>query len=168
MPTASPTAMPTKPLRSSKSWSKSTPTTSLSQRWRRISRITLLRSPLSSIHSRMALPRIWWRRLSLGGTHLCRYLPTCRDASRVWIEWRGTKNSVADRFVFTCRNAQGSQPRIPFQKLNIFHGCDSVSMRWVTPRSANGQKREVASIVRSSSLRIWLLHLPPTPHGNGS
>lgn len=48
-------------------------------------------------------------------------------------------------------NAQGSQPKIPFKKLNIFHGCDSVSMRWVSPRSAQGQAREVSNIVSPSS-----------------
>lgn len=42
---------------------------------------------------------------------------------------------------------QGSQPQIPFTKLNTFYGCDSVSMRWMTERSANGQKTEVAAIV---------------------
>ena len=40
-------------------------------------------------------------------------------------------------------SAQGSQPRIPFKQLNLFHGCDSVSLRWVTRRSANGQETEV-------------------------
>lgn len=49
-------------------------------------------------------------------------------------------------------DAQGSQPKIPFQKLNIFHGCDSVSMRWWTKRSAKGQETEVDNIVSSSPL----------------
>ena len=44
-------------------------------------------------------------------------------------------------------DAQGSQPQIPFEQLNVFHGCDSVSMRWVTRRSANGQPTETARIV---------------------
>lgn len=44
-------------------------------------------------------------------------------------------------------DGQGSQPQIPFTKLHIFHGCDSVSMNWLTERSAAGQKSEVASIV---------------------
>ena len=44
-------------------------------------------------------------------------------------------------------DAQGSQPKIPFKKLNIFHGCNSVSMRWYTKRSAKGQESEVDNIV---------------------
>lgn len=44
-------------------------------------------------------------------------------------------------------DGQGSQPQIPFTKLNTFHGCDSMSLRWMTERSANGQKTEVAAIV---------------------
>jgi hypothetical protein len=44
-------------------------------------------------------------------------------------------------------DAQGSQPEIPFKKLQRFHGCDSVSMRWLTRRSANGQETETARIV---------------------
>ena len=43
-------------------------------------------------------------------------------------------------------DGQGSQPEIPFTKLNIFHGCDSVSMRWLTERSANGQETESARL----------------------
>ncbi|KAK5110972.1 hypothetical protein LTR85_000682 [Meristemomyces frigidus] len=43
-------------------------------------------------------------------------------------------------------DGQGSQPQIPFTKLHIFHGCDSVSMNWLTERSAAGQKTEVAAI----------------------
>ncbi|KAK4547839.1 hypothetical protein LTR36_010558 [Oleoguttula mirabilis] len=43
-------------------------------------------------------------------------------------------------------DGQGSQPEIPFTKLHVFHGCDSVSMNWLTERSAAGQKTEVASI----------------------
>jgi hypothetical protein len=44
-------------------------------------------------------------------------------------------------------DAQGSQPKIPFKKLNIFHGCNSVSMRWYTKRSAKGQETEVDNVV---------------------
>lgn len=44
-------------------------------------------------------------------------------------------------------DGQGSQPQIPFERLQTFHGCDSVSLRWVTTRSANGQASEVAAIV---------------------
>ncbi|KAK5131137.1 hypothetical protein LTR08_001285 [Meristemomyces frigidus] len=43
-------------------------------------------------------------------------------------------------------DGQGSQPKIPFETLNVFYGCDSVSVRWMTTRSANGQAREVAAI----------------------
>ncbi|KAK5175371.1 uncharacterized protein LTR77_000510 [Saxophila tyrrhenica] len=43
-------------------------------------------------------------------------------------------------------DAQGSQPEIPFKKLQRFHGCNSVSMRWLTRRSANGQPTETARI----------------------
>lgn len=47
---------------------------------------------------------------------------------------------------------QGSQPEIPFTQLQIFHGCDSVSMRWMTSRSAKGQDSEAARIVSTSIL----------------
>jgi len=43
-------------------------------------------------------------------------------------------------------DAQGSQPEIPFKKLQRFHGCDAVSMRWLTRRSANGQPTETSTI----------------------
>jgi hypothetical protein len=55
-------------------------------------------------------------------------------------------------------DAQGSQPKIPFKKLNIFHGCNSVSMRWMTKRSAKGQESEVDDIV-SPFLRIASLEI---------
>ncbi|KAF1818061.1 uncharacterized protein K489DRAFT_298998, partial [Dissoconium aciculare CBS 342.82] len=42
--------------------------------------------------------------------------------------------------------AQGSQPQIPFDTLNVFWGCDHVAMRWQTLRSANGQKTERSRI----------------------
>ncbi|KAL9531061.1 hypothetical protein SMMN14_04985 [Sphaerulina musiva] len=38
--------------------------------------------------------------------------------------------------------AQGSQPEIPFDTLNTFHGCNHVATRWQTLRSANGQATE--------------------------
>jgi hypothetical protein len=44
-------------------------------------------------------------------------------------------------------SAQGSQPQIPFDTLNVFHGCDHVAMRWQTLRSANGQPTEKSRIV---------------------
>nr|OQO32094.1 hypothetical protein B0A51_00632 [Rachicladosporium sp. CCFEE 5018] len=43
-------------------------------------------------------------------------------------------------------DAQGSQPQIPFETLNVFHGCNSTTVRWQTTRSANGQKTETADI----------------------
>jgi hypothetical protein len=43
--------------------------------------------------------------------------------------------------------AQGSQPPIPFDTLNVFHGCNTTTVRWQTLRSANGQKTETADIV---------------------
>ena len=49
-------------------------------------------------------------------------------------------------------DGQGSQPQIPFKKLHIFHGCDSVSMRWMTKRSAKGQATESARYVRLDHL----------------
>jgi len=47
-------------------------------------------------------------------------------------------------------SGQGSQPKIPFERLQTFYGCDSVSVRWMTTRSGNGQKTEVAAIVSIS------------------
>lgn len=46
--------------------------------------------------------------------------------------------------------AQGSQPEIPFDTLNTFHGCNHVATRWQTLRSANGQATESNDIVSSS------------------
>lgn len=43
--------------------------------------------------------------------------------------------------------AQGSQPEIPFDTLNTFHGCNHVATRWQTLRSANGQATESNDIV---------------------
>lgn len=62
-------------------------------------------------------------------------------------------------------DGQGSQPEIPFKKLQRFHGCDAVSMRWLTRRSANGQETETARIVScpcsSRSLhKLTKLHQP--------
>ena len=45
--------------------------------------------------------------------------------------------------------AQGSQPPIPFDTLNIFHGCNHTAVRWQTLRSANGKRTETADIVSS-------------------
>lgn len=52
-------------------------------------------------------------------------------------------------------DGQGSQPQIPFDTLQVFHGCDSVSVRWQTTRSASGQPTEVAAIVSLPQLRLW-------------
>merc|ERR1712233_181897 len=43
-------------------------------------------------------------------------------------------------------DGQGSQPKIPFTTLNVFHGCRTVTVRWKTERSANGQPTEQAMI----------------------
>lgn len=38
--------------------------------------------------------------------------------------------------------AQGAQPLIPFETLGTWGGCDTISTRWRTTRSANGQATE--------------------------
>ncbi|TKA82725.1 hypothetical protein B0A55_01281 [Friedmanniomyces simplex] len=55
-----------------------------------------------------------------------------------------TGPTFASRAAFMA--GQGSQPKIPFERLQTFHGCDSVSVRWMTTRSGNGQKTEAAMI----------------------
>jgi hypothetical protein len=62
----------------------------------------------------------------------------------------GPKNITAPTFSGRQEfmDGQGTQPMIPFEKLQTFHGCDSVSLRWESTRSAQGQKTEVAAIVR--------------------
>ncbi|KAF2726052.1 hypothetical protein K431DRAFT_299166 [Polychaeton citri CBS 116435] len=42
-------------------------------------------------------------------------------------------------------DGQGAQPEIPFTTLFVKHGCDFVSMRWMSTRSAAGQATEVAA-----------------------
>jgi hypothetical protein len=54
--------------------------------------------------------------------------------------------------------AQGSQPQIPFNTLNTFHGCNHVATRWQTLRSANGQPTEANDIVSS------IPSVPPSSH----
>lgn len=44
-------------------------------------------------------------------------------------------------------DGQGSQPKIPFKQLKVWHGCDHVSMRWLTKRSAKGQATETDDLV---------------------
>ena len=58
--------------------------------------------------------------------------------------------------------AQGSQPEIPFDTLNTFHGCDHVATRWQTLRSANGQATESNDIVSLAHI------LTTSPHTNSS
>ena len=53
--------------------------------------------------------------------------------------------SFAPRQAFM--DAQGSQPQIPFTTLNVFHGCNTTTVRWQTERSANGQRIETQAIV---------------------
>ncbi|KAK3617626.1 hypothetical protein LTR56_025173 [Elasticomyces elasticus] len=55
-----------------------------------------------------------------------------------------TGPTFASRATFMA--GQGSQPKIPFERLNVFYGCDSVAVRWMTTRSGNGQKNESAMI----------------------
>lgn len=44
-------------------------------------------------------------------------------------------------------DGQGSQPEIPFEKIQVWVGCDFVTMRWKTADSAAGQPTKAASIV---------------------
>jgi hypothetical protein len=61
-------------------------------------------------------------------------------------------------------DAQGSQPQIPFDTLQVFHGCDHIAMRWQTLRSANGQPTEandiVSPIVENAQEEHWLIRIP--------
>lgn len=57
--------------------------------------------------------------------------------------------SFAPRQAFM--DAQGSQPQIPFTTLNVFHGCNTTTVRWQTERSANGQRTETQAIVSCDS-----------------
>lgn len=65
---------------------------------------------------------------------------------------RGNKGPIqVNGISFTSRedfmNAQGAQPQIPFTTLNVFHGCDSITVRWETTDSAAGQATKVNDIV---------------------
>lgn len=66
--------------------------------------------------------------------------------------------------------AQGSQPEIPFDTLNTFHGCNHVATRWQTLRSANGQATESNDIVSSSFFLLPVVEVrkriasPTNPH----
>jgi hypothetical protein len=63
----------------------------------------------------------------------------------------GEGPNVVNAVTFTSRAEfsanHGKQPNIPFDTLNVFHGCNSTSVRWQTLRSANGQATEQAAIV---------------------
>jgi hypothetical protein len=63
----------------------------------------------------------------------------------------GEGPNVVNAVTFTSREQfsanHGKQPNIPFDTLNVFHGCNSTSVRWQTLRSANGQATEQAAIV---------------------
>lgn len=64
-----------------------------------------------------------------------------------------TAPTFATRAAFMA--GQGSQPKIPFEMLGVWGGCRHVSLRWLTRRSANGQKNEQSKIVSLSvCLRI--------------
>jgi hypothetical protein len=75
----------------------------------------------------------------------------------------GEGPNVVNAVTFTSRAEfsanHGKQPNIPFDTLNIFHGCNSTSVRWQTLRSGNGQVNEQAAIVSSLLLR----HLSKQP-----
>ena len=63
----------------------------------------------------------------------------------------GEGPNVVNAVTFTSREQfsanHGKQPNIPFDTLNVFHGCNSTSVRWQTLRSGNGQPKEQAAIV---------------------
>ena len=63
----------------------------------------------------------------------------------------GEGPNVVNAVTFTSRAEfsanHGKQPNIPFDTLNVFHGCNSTSVRWQTLRSGNGQVNEQAAIV---------------------
>lgn len=62
----------------------------------------------------------------------------------------GEGPNVVNAVTFTSREQfsanHGKQPNIPFETLNVFHGCNSTSVRWQTLRSGNGQPKEQAAI----------------------
>lgn len=66
----------------------------------------------------------------------------------------GEGPNVVNAVTFTSREEfsanHGKQPNIPFETLNVFHGCNSTSVRWQTLRSGNGQPKEQAAIVSHS------------------
>jgi hypothetical protein len=62
----------------------------------------------------------------------------------------GEGPNVVNAVTFTSREQfsanHGKQPNIPFETLNVFHGCNHTSVRWQTLRSGNGQVNEQAAI----------------------
>ncbi|KAK5110205.1 hypothetical protein LTR62_006201 [Meristemomyces frigidus] len=68
-----------------------------------------------------------------------------------------TGPTFATRAMFM--SGQGSQPKIPFERLNTFYGCDSVSVRWMSTRSGNGQKTEAAMV---PVIGNGLMHVVPS------
>lgn len=74
----------------------------------------------------------------------------------------GEGPNVVNAVTFTSREEfsanHGRQPNIPFDTLNVFHGCNHTSVRWQTLRSGNGQPNEQAAIVsfsfKSSQFRM--------------
>lgn len=72
----------------------------------------------------------------------------------------GEGPNVVNAVTFTSREEfsanHGKQPNIPFDTLNVFHGCNHTSVRWQTLRSGNGQPKEQAAIVSHSLQRFDL------------
>lgn len=60
-------------------------------------------------------------------------------------------------------NAQGAQPQIPFDTLNVFHGCDSITVRWQTTDSAAGKATKANDIVSRVLLALVFLLLTVLP-----
>lgn len=88
-----------------------------------------------------------------------------------FVDWSSTVNIIRNKghetpfnltaATFTGRQdfmaGQGAQPPIAFETLGIWHGCDSVSVRWMTTRSASGQLSEVASMVSDFATNDYVL-----------
>jgi hypothetical protein len=72
-----------------------------------------------------------------------------------------TGPTFASRATFMA--GQGSQPKIPFERLQTFHGCDHVVVRWLTTRSGNGQPKEQAMI---PVIGNGILHVVPAEANN--
>lgn len=74
----------------------------------------------------------------------------------------GEGPNVVNAVTFTSREEfsanHGKQPNIPFETLNVFHGCNHTSVRWQTLRSGNGQPNEQAAIVSHSQCHNSFRH----------